>query len=101
MGRRERLFLWLVLILAASLVVAAMSWLADELGWGGGGGRVGELAGHGVDRGTDHHVGVRGAPGGDRPGRFPQSLDAARQHPETALERVPQKWGPVLRQGHA
>jgi hypothetical protein len=37
MGRRERLFLWLVLILAASLVVAAMSWLADELGWGGGG----------------------------------------------------------------
>ncbi|HSR75337.1 MAG TPA: hypothetical protein VLN57_02015 [Xanthobacteraceae bacterium] len=38
MGRRERLFLWLVLILAASLVVAVMSWLADELGWGGGGG---------------------------------------------------------------
>jgi hypothetical protein len=38
MGRRERLFLWLVLILAASLVVAVMSWLADELGWGVGGG---------------------------------------------------------------
>ena len=37
MGRRERLFLWLVLILAASLVVAVMSWLADDLGWGGGG----------------------------------------------------------------
>jgi hypothetical protein len=37
MGKRERLFLWLVLILAASLVLAVLSWLADELGWGGGG----------------------------------------------------------------
>jgi hypothetical protein len=71
------------------LSVVWLSWLADELGWGGRR-RIGELAGHGVDRGTDHHVGVRGAPGGDRPGRFPQSLDAAaRQHPEAALERVP------------
>jgi hypothetical protein len=38
MGRRERLFLWLILVLAASLVVAVMSWLADELGWGVGSG---------------------------------------------------------------
>ena len=38
MGKRERLFLWLVLILAASLIIAVLSWLADELGWGIGGG---------------------------------------------------------------
>jgi len=37
-GRRERLFLWLILVLAASLIVAVMSWLADELGWGVGSG---------------------------------------------------------------
>jgi membrane protein implicated in regulation of membrane protease activity len=38
MGRRERLFLWLVLVMAASLIIAVLSWLADELGWGGGSG---------------------------------------------------------------
>jgi hypothetical protein len=38
MGKRERLFLWLVLILAASLIMAVLSWLADELGWGVGSG---------------------------------------------------------------
>ena len=32
MGMRERLFLWLVLILAASLVLAIAIWLADDLG---------------------------------------------------------------------
>ena len=31
MGRSERLFLWLVLILAASLVVAVMSWPSDSV----------------------------------------------------------------------
>jgi membrane protein implicated in regulation of membrane protease activity len=41
MGKRERLFLWLVLILAASLVLAVLSWIADELGWGVGGGSIG------------------------------------------------------------
>lgn len=35
MGRRERLFLWLVLVMAASLIIAVLSWLADELGWVG------------------------------------------------------------------
>ena len=38
MGTRERLFLWLILVLAASLMVAVLSWLADELGWGVGSG---------------------------------------------------------------
>jgi hypothetical protein len=32
----KRLFLWLVLILAGSLVLAIACWLADELGFGGG-----------------------------------------------------------------
>jgi membrane protein implicated in regulation of membrane protease activity len=38
MAKRERLFLWLVLVIAASLIIAVFSWLADELGWGGGSG---------------------------------------------------------------
>jgi membrane protein implicated in regulation of membrane protease activity len=38
MGKRERLFLWLVLVMAASLIIAVLSCLADELGWGGGSG---------------------------------------------------------------
>jgi hypothetical protein len=38
MGRRERLFLWLVVVLTTSLIVAVASWIADDLALAAGSG---------------------------------------------------------------
>ena len=83
MGKRERLFLWLVLILAASLVLAVLSWLADELGVGRR--RVDRAAGRRFDRGAHHHAGKHGLACDHRPERVPQPLDPAGRHVAASL----------------